>query len=164
MGCLFFPCSFWLMVITELKNEVRLPVYLIIRTMGGACEQQASPTKLPKKRNYPLGFRSPLDGFHLIKQPSFGSPVALERRFPPAMGLRAPERAGPRAPKVGPRQDQGRPKTAQNHHKRGAAAPRWAPRGSTFAVHGQMDRIHSGNVWAAFLSCCDRFLPQNGVH
>ena len=26
-----------------------------------------------------------------------------------------------------------------------------------------MGRIHSGNVWAASLSCFDRFLPKNGV-
>ena len=26
-----------------------------------------------------------------------------------------------------------------------------------------MDRVHSGNVWAAFLSCFVRFSPVNGV-
>ena len=71
-------------------------------------------------------------------------------RLPPAVGLRAPEEARPNTGPKWPKITKNGTLRLSDEHQRGL-------------VPLFMDRIHSGNVWAAFLSCFNPFSPSNGV-
>ena len=144
--------------VTELKYEVLPPVYLVIRTVGGACassSKQASPTgpkvgpKL-KTKTPRWGSVAPRMGFGTTDNHLWAPGcLFLARDESPRA-----QTAGPGAgPKVGPK----RPEITKN------GARRLREGRQLCAPFVFMGKIHSDNVWAASLSCFDRLWLKNGV-